>query len=162
MPVSGPSSQAIVRWAVPADAASIVALDAEVSPEPLSALRSRQVCDPTYAPASALVMTHEGQLQGFVAFTTVLDEATILAISIRSSRQGQGLGEHLLKYLLAELDAAGVHRVLLEVRVSNAAARALYHRCGFNEDGIRADYYPVPGGREDALLMSAAISGVYA
>lgn len=149
-----------MRRAEPGDAPGIFALDAQVSPDPLSEARASQVCDPGYAPASAFVMTEAGELLGFVVFSPVLDEATILAISVRSARQGQGLGRQLLRYLLAELDAAGITRVLLEVRVSNAAAQALYRRCGFREDGHRADYYPIPGGREDALLMSAETSGV--
>jgi ribosomal-protein-alanine N-acetyltransferase len=41
----------------------------------------------------------------------------------------------------------------LEVRPSNAAARALYRAEGFAEVGLRRDYYPAAGGREDAVIM---------
>ena len=43
--------------------------------------------------------------------------------------------------------------MLLEVRPSNTAARALYQRAGFLELSVRRGYYPAEGGREDAILM---------
>jgi hypothetical protein len=41
----------------------------------------------------------------------------------------------------------------LEVRVSNAAAIAMYRRFGFAPSGVRPDYYADDG--EDALIMWA-------
>jgi ribosomal-protein-alanine N-acetyltransferase len=43
----------------------------------------------------------------------------------------------------------------LEVRQSNAAARAFYQRLGFRATGVRRNYY---GPNEDALLMSKKLS----
>ena len=45
----------------------------------------------------------------------------------------------------------GIWDILLEVRVSNAPAIALYESLGFVRDGIRKNYYP---GGEDACNMS--------
>jgi len=45
----------------------------------------------------------------------------------------------------------------LEVRASNQSAYRLYERYGFNEIGRRRDYYPVAGGREDALVMACPL-----
>jgi ribosomal protein S18 acetylase RimI-like enzyme len=47
--------------------------------------------------------------------------------------------------------------MLLEVRPTNAAARALYARAGFVQLGVRRDYYPAKPGREDALLLGRAL-----
>ena len=48
-----------------------------------------------------------------------------------------------------------VERVFLEVRPSNHAAIALYHRSSFCEIGNRPNYYPAKGGRrEDAVVMA--------
>ena len=44
--------------------------------------------------------------------------------------------------------------MLLEVRPSNAAARALYERAGFERIALRRGYYPAESGREDALLLA--------
>jgi ribosomal-protein-alanine N-acetyltransferase len=43
-------------------------------------------------------------------------------------------------------------RIFLEVRESNAAARALYKKCGFAVTDRRAAYYAGP--TEDALLYT--------
>jgi ribosomal-protein-alanine N-acetyltransferase len=43
--------------------------------------------------------------------------------------------------------------VTLEVRVSNTAAQQLYAKYGFNQVGLRRDYYT--DNREDAVIMSA-------
>jgi ribosomal-protein-alanine N-acetyltransferase len=44
----------------------------------------------------------------------------------------------------------------LEVRPSNAAARALYERAGFRDAGLRARYYQ---DGEDALVMRCDLGG---
>ena len=48
----------------------------------------------------------------------------------------------------------GSTTVSLEVRPSNAVARAAYDRLGFATVGQRKGYYPAPGGREDAIVLS--------
>ena len=42
---------------------------------------------------------------------------------------------------------------MLEVRPSNVDARRLYARYGFEKIGVRRDYYPAVGGREDADVL---------
>ena len=51
---------------------------------------------------------------------------------------------------------SGIKRILLDVRCKNKAARALYEREGFTEDGIRKSFYSNP--EEDAVLMSKVVS----
>ena len=43
---------------------------------------------------------------------------------------------------------------LLEVRPSNIAGYRLYTGLGFDEIGIRKNYYPAARGREDAILLA--------
>jgi ribosomal-protein-alanine N-acetyltransferase len=43
------------------------------------------------------------------------------------------------------------------VRPSNQAALGLYQQCGFNEIGVRRNYYPAENGREDALLLALSL-----
>ena len=51
----------------------------------------------------------------------------------------------------------GITLVLLEVRPTNAEARALYESLGFRVIGRRKGYYFDTG--EDALVMEAALVG---
>ena len=43
------------------------------------------------------------------------------------------------------------------MRLSNAAALALYRKRGFNEVGMRKNYYPGEKGREDALILATEL-----
>ena len=44
-------------------------------------------------------------------------------------------------------------RIFLEVRASNIVAYKLYESIGFNEIGVRENYYPAYIGREDAIVL---------
>jgi len=96
---------------------------------------------------------------GFAVLQAVRDEASLLNIVIAPSRQGQGIGQQLLEYLIDGLRRAGqVQQLFLEVRVSNFAAISLYLACGFSEVGERRGYYAnANGSREDALVMALPI-----
>lgn len=86
----------------------------------------------------------------------VFDEAEILDIAVAPQWRRRGVAEALLQKLLAQLPPE-IRRLLLEVRAGNHAARALYKKLGFTEDGLRRNYYPAEeGAREDAVLMSRA------
>ena len=100
----------------------------------------------------ACILEEGEQIAGYAFLECVLDEATLLNITIQTERQGQGLGQALLHHCLTLLDP-GIRRILLEVRVSNQAARALYARTGFVEIARRRDYYPAGAAREDAIVM---------
>ncbi len=45
----------------------------------------------------------------------------------------------------------------LEVRPSNFSAIKMYIEQGFDEIGIRRNYYPSKMGREDALILAAQV-----
>jgi len=80
-------------------------------------------------------------------------EAHILNICIHPDHQNCGYGHILLSYLIDMARKKEVEEVLLEVRPSNKAAINLYHKIGFNQIGIRRNYYPAQGGRENALMF---------
>lgn len=93
----------------------------------------------------------EGMLLGFVVCRAVLDEAHIMRIGVRRENRARGIGREMMRHLLAELREMAVHWLTLEVRKSNAVARALYESLGFTVVDERAKYYPDNG--EDGLVM---------
>jgi ribosomal-protein-alanine N-acetyltransferase len=95
-----------------------------------------------------------GELIGFILFSHVIDEATLLNLVVHPHWQRHGFARELLLHGLRELELREAMRCLLEVRVGNLGAIALYSALGFEVDGKRRDYYPAVIGREDALLMS--------
>lgn len=82
---------------------------------------------------------------------TAAAELHINNIAVSATFQQAGMGSRLLRALLARGRAAGATSALLEVRVSNRPAQALYARFGFAVIGERRDYYSNPA--ENALVM---------
>jgi ribosomal-protein-alanine N-acetyltransferase len=51
-------------------------------------------------------------------------------------------------------------RIILEVRPTNESAFVLYQKLGYEQIGVRKNYYPAnpgSGDREDALVMAKSI-----
>jgi ribosomal-protein-alanine N-acetyltransferase len=100
----------------------------------------------------------EGDRQvGHGVIDLILDEAHLLNITVAPACQGRGLGLVLLTHLMQRARQRGGQECFLEVRASNLSAYRLYERFGFNEIGRRRNYYPAPGGGEDALVMACTL-----
>ena len=89
---------------------------------------------------------------GILAFKA--DTAHIMNLCVRPESQRQGLGRQMLAHLLALARNRQATTALLEVRVSNRAAIALYEAMGFTTVRVRKAYYHMAQGREDALVMA--------
>lgn len=101
----------------------------------------------------------EGTLLGYFLAMQGVDEMHLLNIAVAPESQGQGHARLLLDALCALAAERGLTQVWLEVRQSNARARAVYARYGFAETGLRRAYYPAGNGlREDAVLMSLSLT----
>ena len=57
----------------------------------------------------------------------------------------------MMNELLSRAGERGVCSAFLEVRKSNEAAKRLYEKLGFEEAGIRKNFYEFP--KEDAVIM---------
>ena len=105
-------------------------------------------------PARVLVDSRGAMLGYFIAMSGV-DEMHLLNITVAPAVQGCGHGRRMIAALIAQCRAHAALQLWLEVRESNARARAIYARLGFAQQGIRKGYYPAPfGRREDAVVMS--------
>lgn len=93
----------------------------------------------------------ENQIIGFAGIMIIADEAELLNIAICPAFRRHGIGKLLLEKMLQAAVDGGACRILLEVRKSNLAARALYDRYSFKEIATRKDYYSNP--TEDAVIM---------
>lgn len=82
------------------------------------------------------------------------EEGHLLNVCVRRDHQGRGLGRSLVLHMLERAKTRGAQMIFLEVRPSNQVAMALYHSVGFNEIGVRKDYYPSQAGHEDAQVMA--------
>lgn len=103
------------------------------------------------------LMFEGNQQVGHGVVQVIIDEAHLLNITVKPESQGRGLGLRLLEHLMSRAYQLYARECFLELRDSNRAAYRLYERFGFNEIGRRRDYYPVAGGREDALVMACTL-----
>ena len=101
------------------------------------------------APRIMLLAESAEALCGFCVARIGADEGELENIVVTESHRRRGLGRRLLSELMAAARAKNVAHLLLEVRESNQAARALYESCGFTISSRRKDYYSAPA--EDAL-----------
>jgi ribosomal-protein-alanine acetyltransferase len=99
-----------------------------------------------------------GVLVGYALVSYILDEAHLLNICIDPRYKRKGYGRKLLQFVVAKAIEKSSSTFFLEVRESNRSAIELYFSEGFNEVGVRPDYYPAKDGREDAVLMTLELS----
>ena len=100
----------------------------------------------------------DGLIQGYGVMSVAAGESHILNISVRPESQRQGIGSKLMKHFLQLARRHDADTVMLEVRPSNKLAIKMYEKLGFNEIGVRRNYYPAHQGREDALLLALSLN----
>lgn len=98
------------------------------------------------------------KLCGYGIVSFVVGEAELLLFVLDVPWQGRGIAKRFLQKLLCQ---AKLHaqQMYLEVREGNAAAIALYESVGFNQVGVRPNYYPAGKGlSEDAYIYALELS----
>ncbi len=101
--------------------------------------------------ARYLVGKIDNKVVGFVGTWIVLDEAHITNIAIHPNYRKQGIGSKLLSEFLDYCKNQGCIAFTLKVRSGNKAAKALYEKHNFKQEGIRKGYYE--DNKEDAIIM---------
>lgn len=91
------------------------------------------------------------EVVGYCGIWGVLDEGQITNVAVRPEEQGTGIGYKMLQELISIGRNEGLSQFTLEVRVSNEKAIRLYQKLGFEEEGIRKEFYDKPV--EDAIIM---------
>lgn len=93
----------------------------------------------------------DGKVAGYGGLMFVADEAHVTNLAVAPHLRRQHLGTRLLAHLAQESTRRRCRAMTLEVRVSNLAAQQLYHSFGFEDAGLRRNYYMETG--EDAIIM---------
>ena len=139
------------------DVGALLALEARAQSGASQALLTEALVDDA---GCVMGCWQAGELIGYALLARLPFDAELQAIGVLPERRGEGIGGELFGAVLAVAADWQSERILLEVRESNASARALYASAGFQQDGMRRDYYPAAegaAGRESALLMSRSI-----
>ena len=101
---------------------------------------------------SCWLVAVEGEtLVGYVGSQTVMDDSDMMNIAVHPDHRRRGIGEALIAALEEKLRDRGSKALTLEVRASNDPAIALYEKLGFQQVGLRKNYYRNP--KEDARIL---------
>ena len=101
--------------------------------------------------AHYVVAEEEDKVIGHCGMWIVLDECQITNVAVCKRLRGHGIGEGLMQEAITLCNEMNVRLMTLEVRVGNETAQNLYRKLGFQDGGIRKNYYS--DDREDALVM---------
>ena len=134
---------------------SIAQLDGELFGR--GAWNANMVREELDAPARTYLLDVLGEaeravVRGYAGFWYDGEDAELMTIGVGKAYQRQGIAAALLQALVDEAKRQGASRMLLEVRVDNDPALALYQRFGFERMGLRKRYYQPEG--IDAYTMS--------
>ena len=94
--------------------------------------------------------TSSRDIMGFLVACHIPPDWELENIAVARSSQGQSIGSRLFAALVREIRKTNGDAIFLEVRESNAPARAFYEKAGFRQTGRRKSYYSNP--QEDAIL----------
>ena len=99
----------------------------------------------------------EGEIVGHGVISVAVGEAHLLNICVARQHHRKGLGKAILEFLIERVRLLEASVMFLEVRQSNTSAIALYRAEGYQQIGLRKNYYPLGHERENAIVMSLAI-----
>ena len=99
-------------------------------------------------------------LWAYCVLFPAVDELHLLNITVSPKLRKLGLASRMMAAIEGVAAQQNMPRIILEVRPSNIAAITLYQKLGYEQIGIRKNYYPADpqlGIREDALVMAKSI-----
>ena len=133
---------------------------------PVAALEAQVFSDENHEPWSEKVFyedvsTHNhvwwvahdrGTIIGYAGGAVVADELQIANVAVAAERRREKIAARLLGRVAYDAQMLGATWASLEVEVGNDGAEALYRGLGFEEAGVRPNYY---GAGIDARIMRA-------
>lgn len=105
---------------------------------------------------AALTRAAPARVAGYVITWIVFEHLHLQNVAVHPHDRRRGLARLLIVTAMEEALARGATTVLLEVRRSNLPAQRLYRSLGFEERGVRKDYYSSP--REEAVVFQGELS----
>ena len=105
-----------------------------------------------------LVCEDDDSIVGYIGMYISFDEGDITNVAVSPVHRKKGYGEALVVKAKAVAKAKQLEMILLEVRVSNEPAISLYKKMGFEELGLRKNFYEHPV--EDAIIMKCPLGAM--
>ncbi len=97
------------------------------------------------------VAEEDGRIVGYAGMWHIVNEGHITNVAVSEEFRNRGIGKQLMEALFEECRKREMIGITLEVGVNNLTAQKLYKGLGFEEEGVRKNYYE--HNHEDALIM---------
>ncbi|WP_026526828.1 tRNA (adenosine(37)-N6)-threonylcarbamoyltransferase complex dimerization subunit type 1 TsaB [Butyrivibrio sp. VCD2006] len=97
-----------------------------------------------------LVAEVSGEVVGLCGVRNISGDGEVTNVSVSERYRGKGIAFEMLEKLLLRGKAIGCENFTLEVRGENKAARGLYEKLGFANEGARPGFYESP--KDDAII----------
>ena len=153
-------AQFTVRPATAADARAMAELFAAVAQERTGIATEPPVdveertAQFTATLAESIVAVADGQVVGMIHTTVSRHGFGEVGMLVGREWRGRGVGSALIHATIDWAHDQGLHKLCLEVFAHNAAAIALYRKCGFVEEGHRVKQYRRASGELwDSIIM---------
>ena len=104
---------------------------------------------------TVFLVCEDTEVVGYVGMYLSFEEGEITNVAVTPSYRKRGCSNLLMEAIAKEAKERAAQCIILEVRVSNAPAISLYKKHGFEEIGIRKNFYEHP--TEDAIIMKVGI-----
>ena len=106
----------------------------------------------TNSTAHFFVAEVDEEVAGYIGMYIVCENCYVTNVAVFPQYRRQGVATALIKMAMLTADAMETDFISLEVRPSNEPAISLYQSFGFEQNGLRKNYYKNP--TEDAWIMT--------
>ena len=100
----------------------------------------------------------EGEIVGLIVASTGTvnrnRHSAYMVIGVQKASWGKGIGSALIEFMEAWAITESIHRVEFTVVEGNSAARALYKKYGYAEEGLKRDSLKINGSFVNEIYMS--------
>ena len=102
--------------------------------------------------------TRDGVLAGWIDFSVggfeEVSHVGTIGMGVAAEHRGRGLGQSLMRACIESARRLGLEKLELEVFATNAAARGLYRKMGFIEEGCIKRKRKFEGAYDDLICMA--------
>lgn len=138
----------IVRPMTEDDLDKVVTMEKQIFSTPWSKQNFEESLSKSYSYFYVAVL---GDIVGYCGVHNLGGDGEITNVAVDETQRGKGIAYEMLSYAMEETAKKGVEAFTLEVRISNTPAIKLYEKLGFENKGIRKNFYENP--TEDAIIM---------
>ena len=141
------------------DIAQVEAIEQEIFSVPWSEKSFLSAC--TTPENIYLVCLAGEEVAGYCGLWSVLGEGNITNMAVAEKYRRNGVAEALMKEMEERGRQKDVTIFFLEVRESNDAARRLYEKMGYEQIGVRKNFYEKPAENAIIKRLAYGIGKVY-